>query len=328
MSSEQHLQRKSHELQEPYDLLTQKLKMLRRDYAIAADTLIRFQLEKQIEQTEAELNELDQQLDDLERALSSGRVYRALLKLGYREQTRAFRRFIETHSVAAFLIHGSLYYGQRWLLNRLVVQNVPNIMTGKVVRIELSRIARRSDSAALWRELGGRVGLGRQSSIPEIAERVYQWWLTQNVLLILYDVDCLSETLLHDLIQDFWLLLATKVKTASPQASQFKLLMFLVDYDGCVGSWNIPFVERPDPNWKPDNPVKLPEINQFSDDELTNWLEYAEDELPTKLIDQLDETVQTILKNSDNGIPEPALSEICHLSGCNWYDEEEKWLRL
>lgn len=328
MSSEQHLHHKCHVLQEHYDLLAEKLKRLRRDYAIAADTLIRFQLEKQIEQTEAELNELAQQLDDLERALSSGRVYRALLKLGYREQTRAFRRFIETHSVAAFLIHGSLYYGQRWLLNRLVVQNVPNIMTGKVVRIELSRIARRSDSAALWRELGGRVGLGRQNSIPEIAERVYQWWRTQNVLLIFYDVDCLSETFLHELIRDFWLLLATKVKTAGPQASQFKLLMFLVDYDGCVGSWNIPFVERLDPTWKPDSPVKLPEINQFSDDELTNWLEYAADELPTKLIDQLDETVQTILKNSDNGIPEPALGEICHLSGCNWYDEEEKWLRL
>ncbi|MBD2525147.1 hypothetical protein [Nostoc sp. FACHB-133] len=328
MSSEQHLQYEIDGLKEQSELLAQKLKRLRHDYAIAADTLIRFQLEKQIEQTEAELRELDQQLDDLEQTLSSERVYRALLKLGYREQTRAFRRFIETNSVAAFLIHGSLYYGQRWLLNRLVRQNVPNIMTGKVVRIELSRIARRSDSAALWRELSGRVGLGRQSSIPEIAERVYQWWLTQNVLLILYDVDCLSETLLHDLIRDFWLLLATKVKTASPQASQFKLLMFLVDYDGCVGSWNIPFVERLDPNWKPDHLVKLPEINQFSNDELTNWLEFSEDELPTQLIDRLDETVQTILKNSDNGIPEPTLGEICQLSGCNWYDEEEKWLKF
>ncbi|WP_448267030.1 hypothetical protein [Nostoc sp. DSM 114159] len=328
MSSEQHLQQEIDALQEQDYLVAEKLKRLRHDYAIATDTLIRFQLEKQIEQTEGELKELDRQLDDLEQTLSSEKVYRALLKLGYREQTRAFRRFIETNSVGAFLIHGSLYYGQRWLLNRLMRQNLPNIMTGKVVRIELSRIARRSDSAALWRELSGRVGLGRQSSIPEIAERVYQWWLTQNVLLILYDVDCLSEGLLHDLIRDFWLLLAAKVKTASPQASQFKLLMFLVDYDGCVGSWNIPFVERLDSTWKPDNPVKLPEINQFSDEELTNWLEYAADELPTKLIDQLDETVQIILKNSDNGIPEPALGEICHLSGCNWYDEEEKWLRL
>lgn len=50
-------------------LVAQKVKRLRRDYAIAADTLIRLQLEKQIEQTEAELNELAQQLDDLERAL-------------------------------------------------------------------------------------------------------------------------------------------------------------------------------------------------------------------------------------------------------------------
>ncbi|MBN3924083.1 hypothetical protein [Nostoc sp. NMS4] len=328
MSSEQRLEYEINGLQGQSEVLAEKLKILRRDYAIAADTLIRFQLEKQIEQTEAEKKKLDQQLDDLERASSSGKVYHALLKLGYREQTRTFRRFIETHSVGAFLIHGSLYYGQRWLLNRLVRQNVPNIITGKVVRIELSRIARRSDSAALWRELGGRVGLGRQSSIPEIAERVYQWWLTQNVLLILYDVDCLSETLLHDLIRDFWLLLATKVKTANPQVSQFKLLMFLVDYDGCVDSWNIPFVERLDPTWKPDNPVKLPEINQFSDDELTNWLEYSEDELPTNLIDQLEETVQTILKNSDNGIPELALDEICQLSGCSWYDEEEKWLKF
>ncbi|MBD2560315.1 MULTISPECIES: hypothetical protein [Nostoc] len=328
MSSEQHLQHKRHALQEHYDLLAEKLKRLRRDYAIAADTLIRFQLEKQIEQTEAELNELAQKLDDLELALSSGKVYRALLKLGYREQTRSFRRFIETHSVGAFLIHGSLYYGQRWLLNRLVVQNVPNIMTGKVVRIELSRIARRSDSAALWRELGGRVGLGRQSSIPEIAERVYQWWRTQNVLLIFYDVDCLSEASLDEIIRDFWLPLATKVRETTSQVSQFKLLMFLVDYDGCAGSWNLPFVEKLEPTWKPHNPVKLPGITEFSEYELTNWLEHEADELPTKLIDAVDETIQIILKNSDNGIPERALEEICQLSGFNWYDKEEKWLRL
>ncbi|MEH1834380.1 MAG: hypothetical protein V7L29_20465 [Nostoc sp.] len=60
MSSEQHLQHKRHALQEHYDLLAEKLKRLRHDYAIAADTLIRFQLEKQIEQTETELNELAQ----------------------------------------------------------------------------------------------------------------------------------------------------------------------------------------------------------------------------------------------------------------------------
>ncbi|MBX9257273.1 hypothetical protein H1Q63_25685 [Desmonostoc muscorum CCALA 125] len=328
MSAEQHLEDKRQALEQQSDFLRDKEKQLRRDLAIEASTAIKFQLEKQIEQTETELNELAQQIDALEQALSTGRLHRALLKLGYRKQARAFRRFIEAHSVAAFLIHGSLYYGQRWLLNRLVIQHVPNITTGKIVRIELSRIARRSDSAALWRELGGRVGLGRQSSNLEIAERVYQWWRTQNVLLIIYDVDCLSEAFLEEIIRDFWLPLAAKVRETTSQVNQFKLLMFLVDYDGCAGSWNIPFVEKLEATSRPHNPVKLPEITGFSEDELTNWLEFAADELPTKLIDEVEETIQTILKNSDNGIPERALGEICYLSGCNWYEQEEKWLRL
>lgn len=321
MSFDQRLENKLHALQQHYDILQEKETRLRRDCASEASSIVRFQLEKQIEQTETELEKLEQQLNEVERALSSGKLYNALLKLGYRQQTREFRRFIETHSTAAFLIHGSPEYGQRWLLNRLVVQYVPSIITGKIVRIDLNRVSRRSDINALWRELGGRVGLGRQSTIPEIAERVYQWWRTQNVLLIFYDVDFLPETFLHELIRDFWLPLATKIKETTAPTSQFKLLMFLVDYDGCAGSWNAPFAEGHH-SWK------LPKISEFSEVELTNWLEFAADELPTKLTDQIEQTIETILKNSDNGIPEPALGEICRLSDCNWYEQEEKWLRL
>ncbi|MEJ6485988.1 hypothetical protein N0Y54_32780 [Nostoc punctiforme UO1] len=328
MSAEQHLYHKRQALQQQYDLVADKLKRLRYDYAITADTLVRFQLEKQTEQTEAELNSLDQQLHELDQTLSSGKLYSALLRLGYRKHTLAFRRFIEAYSIAAFLIHGSPDYGQRWLLNRLVVQYAPRIITGKIVRINLSRIARRSDINALWRELGGRVGLDRQSPISEIVERVCQWWRTQNVLLIFYNIDFLSETFLNDLIRDFWLPLTIRARKATSQTSDFKLLMFLVDYDGCVGSWNVPFAERLETTWQPDQPVKLPEISEFSEDELTNWLEFAADELPIKLIDQVDETIQIILKNSDNGIPEPTLGEICRLCDCNWYEQEEKWLRL
>lgn len=321
MSSEQRLEQKRQILQKQYDLVAEKLDRLRRDYAIATDVLIRFEREKQIEQTEAELNELEQQLYYLEQSVSSERLYHALLKLGYRKQTREFRKFIEVYSTAAFLIHGSPDYGQRWLLNRLVVQHIPSIITGKIVRIYLSRISRRSDINALWRELGDRVDLGRQSTIPEIADRVYQLWQTQNVLLIFYDINCLPEAFIHELIRDFWLPLATKVNKATLQTSQFKLLMFLVDYDGCAGSWNVPFAED-------QNSWKLPEITEFSEAELTNWLEHEEDTLPTKLISQIDQTIQIILKNSDNGIPEPTFGEICRLSDCNWYEQEEKWLRL
>ncbi len=317
-----------HVLQQQYDLEAKKLKQLRVTYAIEASAIARFQLEKEIEQTEAELKDLEQQLEQRERASYSQRVYSALLKLGYRQQTRAFRRFVEAYPLGAFLIHGLPHYGQSWLLNRLVVQHIPSI-TGKIVQINISRIARRSEINALWRELGGRVGLGRQSTIEEIVERLYQWWLTQNVLLIFSDVNFLSEVFLQELIQDFWQPLVNKVISIKKEsASQFRLLMFLVDYEGCVDSSNIPFAETLDPTWNPYTPVKLPVLTEFSEDELTNWLEFTADELPTNLINQIDETVQIILNNSDNGIPELVLAEICHLSGLDWYEQEEKWLRL
>ncbi|BAY93492.1 MULTISPECIES: hypothetical protein [unclassified Tolypothrix] len=327
MSLDRHQQR-YHALQKQYDLEAEKLKELRCSYAIEANVSVKFQLRHQIEKTETELQELEQQLEQLERASSTQRLYRALLKLGYRQQNRAFRRFVEAHSLGAFLIHGSQEYGQRWLLNRLIVQHVPSLMNAKEIPIKLSRIGRRSDIAALWRELGGKVGLGKESSKLEIAERVYQWWRTQDVLLIIHNVDCLSEDFLHEIIKDFWLPLTTKVREVDSQASQLKLFMFLVDYEGCTNTWNLDFAEKFDPNWNPNKPVKLPKIGKFSGDELTKWLEHEEDELPRQLTDQIDETVQTILNNSDKGLPQLALVEICYLSDCNWYKHEEKWLRL
>ena len=38
---------------------------------------------------------------------------------------------------------------------------------------------------------------------PAIVERVYQWWRTQNVLLIFYEVDFLPEAFLRGVIARF-----------------------------------------------------------------------------------------------------------------------------
>jgi inactive STAND len=328
MSSKQHLQNKHDRLQQQYDLQAEKLKELRRNYVIEAGTAVQFQLKKQIEQIEADLDELAQQLDRLEIASSAERLYRALLKLDYREQTKKFRRFIPDNSVAAFLIHGLPEYGQRWLLNRLMQHNPANSLASKEVKINLSRIARKSNVAALWRELSGIVGLGGNGSPLEISDRVYQLWQTQNVLLIFYDVDFLTEAYLHELIKNFWLPLATKVRNAAAKASQFQLLMFLIDEQGCVGSWNVPFAEQLEPDWEPHKPVKLPKLSEFCDDVLVEWLDYEVEDLPNTLTNQIEQTVKSILENSDNGIPELAIAEICRLSGCDWYEEREKWLRF
>ena len=62
------------ELQEQYDLLSEKIQRLRMAHAIEAGAAIRFQLEKQIEQAETERDVIEQQMDmpgeELEQASS------------------------------------------------------------------------------------------------------------------------------------------------------------------------------------------------------------------------------------------------------------------
>jgi inactive STAND len=299
---------------------------LRRAYAIDSGASVQFQLEKEIEQVEADLAKIGQQQEDLERLSGDGRLYQALLKLGYRQQVQTFRKFVQGYPVSAFLIHGGMEYGQRWLLNRLVVQHTQDSIAGKVIKINLTRVARKSDVAALWRELSNRVGLGRQGTIAEIANRVYQWWQTQHVLLIFYEVDALSEAFLAQFLAEFWQPLVSRELAAVE--SPYRLLMFLVDYDGCVGDWPMAFVETQAANWTSMLPVKLAKIAEFSEGELGNWLEVFSGDLPLGLLEDAEDTVQTILDNSDQGIPEPAMSEICRMAGSDWYENEDRWLKL
>ena len=327
-------QRSYSELQKEYDYLTEEIQFLcqsERTGNLLPSEL--FKLKKQIEEAEAKREQIGRQLKlkELENTsiASSEALYRTLLRLGYRRQIRLFRRLIEAESVAAFLIHGLPDYGQRWLLNRLVVQYVPYFLTGKVVLVNVSRKVRKNDVSALWREVAGRVGLrGKQYSPSEIAEKVYQWWQTQNVLLVFHEVETMPETSLSELIDNFWLPLVNKVREQQSQASKFKLLMFLIDYEGCVGGWEVPFAEKLNSNWEPQTPIRSPEINEFSDDDLIDWIETQYDKLPAVLTAQVDNTVQKILANSDNGIPELALEAICDRCGCDWYEESEKWLKL
>jgi hypothetical protein len=323
------LQSQREALQEQYSLLSDKLLKLRREYATATDTSIKFQLEHQIPATEAELETLAQQQDKLDRVSQDGRLYQALLKLGYRKQVQMFRKFVQSYPIAAFLIYGKLDYGQRWLLNRLVVQHTRDSIAGKVIKINLRRVGRRNDVAALWRELAIRSGLGTQGAQAEIIDRVHRWWRTQNVLLILHEVEDLPESWMKEMLQDFWTPLTTRAWEGGKPESPYKLLMFLVDYDGRVGDWSIPFAEtHPPTTWHPKIPVKLPLISEFTASELATWLEYSADDLPVELVDELDETVIEILKNGEQGVPEPTLGEICRQVGLDWYDNEDKWMKL
>lgn len=256
-------------------------------------------------------------------------LYSALLKLGYRQQARLFRRAIAAESVAAFLIHGLPEYGQRWLLNRLVVQYLPEHLNSKVVKVNLSRLARQSNVSALWRELGGQVRVkGYRAKPPEIADGVYRWWLTLDVILVFHDVHVLPESAVQEMIEQFWIPLTQRVQDASVGESPCKLLMFLVDYEGKAEQWNLPFVEKLDAGWKPQRPIKTPKLQEFTEKELMDWLDDQYRDLPSDLTQDIDDKVEEILDNTEGGIPVLVLREICEQCGLDWYEELEKWLRL
>ncbi|MEH2424055.1 MAG: hypothetical protein V7K48_25055 [Nostoc sp.] len=331
MTDDRNLQRSYSELQKDYNLLTEEIQFLRNSER--TDDLSpreRFRLKKQIEEAEAEREQIGQQLQKLEKTLPSNgeELYRTLLRLGYRSQVRLFRRLIEVESVAAFLIHGLPDYGQRWLLNRLVIQYVPYLLTGKIVPVNVSRKVRRNDVSALWRDVAGRVGLrGKQYTPSEIAEQVCQCLQTQNLLLVFHEVETMPETTFSELIDNFWLPLISKVQEQSSEASKFKLLMFLIDYGGYVGSWKA-FAEKMNSNGESQTLLRTPIITEFSDNDLMDWMEAEYNNLPPVLTAQVDNMVQEILANSDNGIPERVLETICIHCGCDWYEESEKWLKL
>lgn len=256
------------------------------------------------------------------------KLYGALLKLGYEQQAELFLRAINTQTVAAFLIHGLPEYGQRWLLNRLVVEYVPLHTVSKVVTIDLGRTARRQDVDACWRELGRRLNLWGQDLTPEaIAEGVYRWWLTQDVIFVFHDVNLMPEASLHNLIEAFWLPLTQSVQGAARGESDRKLLMFLVDYEGRAEQWQLPWVEKLDASWDPRKPIKPPRLQEFTETELMHWITLQYRDLPPVLTQGIDEKVKEILQMSEQGIPELALQAICQRCGCDWFEELEKWLK-
>ena len=274
------------------------------------------------------VSNLEEKLE-VNRQRTRGGLYSALLKLGYRQQARLFLKVVNAESVAGFLIHGLPEYGQRWLLNRLVVQYLPENMNSKVVKINLGRLTRQTNVTALWRELGGQIQpRGFRLTPPEIAEGVYQWWLTRDVILVFHDVQAMPESAITEMIEQFWLPLTQRIQAAPNVKSSHKLIMFLVDYLGKSEKWDLPFVEKLDASWQPQRPIKTPKIQEFTDQELDDWLVDQFSDLPSDLTKGIDARVKEILETSEGGIPELALREICYLCNLDWYEEMNTWLKL
>lgn len=264
---------------------------------------------------------------------SKQKLYKALLKLGYRQQARLFRAAIDSESIAAFLIYGLPDYGQEWLLNRLVYRNIKPIMNEVIVKVELASRLGKIDPSEIWYQLGAKLGQNkRPPPRSDVIERLKRTLKTRHVIVILNNVHILPERDIQKIIIDFWLPLISDLKKVYTDTETRKLLMFLVDYGEIADSWNIPLVEKLEANWNPQQPIKPPKLEEFKEEELREWLEDEFRDLPPELVRGIDmrveENLKMILDNSDGGIPEFAFYQICYLCGLNWYDEKEKWLRI
>ncbi|AOY79837.1 hypothetical protein BJP36_07740 [Moorena producens JHB] len=342
MPSLRRLEKKQEDLEETYEKLRKRLKRLRNSYAIETDTAEKFKLEEDIEEYEEKLEAIEEELDDIEEKIENYQrghhsqainkpqnvdtLYKVLLKLGYWQQQQLFEKIVRTHqeSHGAFLIHGkSRDYGQRWLANRLAFNAARNL-AGKTILIDLNRRSLRTDMSSIWEEFAGRISLTEESSPGEIVTGLLKLWQSQHVLICFNNVDASIEDNLRDLIDNLWTGLVQNI--ARHQPSRFKLLIFFLDYQGLVRSWNIGFVTDYQPDFKTRLPFELPEIIPFGRETIRTWLDYQEDYLPETLSLNKEETVKILL--AKKGIPEPTFRKICALCGCNWYEQEKKWLRL
>ncbi len=329
MSLTRHLENKIKERKEEYDLLTEKIKRFRQDLGIEASTDVKFKLDNQIDIEEKKRDRLAKEIDSLESSLESEQIHIELFRLNYRKQVRLFREFIDKkNGIGAFLVHGSQDHGQIFLL-KCLLRAIPNSSQTPPIQFHLSRKGSKTKIEALWRELGRSIEVQDFSSPEIIARDVVSQLKNQHVILVFDGVDCMDEDYLNELIRKFWLPLVNSTQEAIYSNNEFFLLMFLIDQDGCVDTWNIGFAKKVEAHWEPCTPIKLPIIERLSDEVLLKWMEDASyaNALPRKLTEKIHSTVQLILENSD-GVPQSVFAEIFRLCGCTWEQEEDRWLKL
>jgi inactive STAND len=321
------LQSKIEELQQQLRILNEKLGFLRKKLAAEAGAAIQFQLEKEIEEAEAERERLEKQIA----RLGVEQFHNALFEMDHTEQVKLFRRFAETQRAAAFLIYGPQECGHVWLLKRLL-RTVANSTTTEPFKFSpAQRRGMRNDIDALWGAFGAYVGLGSKAKRDDIAQRFLERAKTQHVILVVEGIDFKGEEYLSELLKDFWQPLVTAVRNSPTPPINSAVIMFMIDYAGCVGGWNLEFAEQLNEQWEPCLPIRLPQVREFPQDVLSKWIDSKSDILPLDLIEHAENRVQEILDDSGGGLPLRVLEKLYRLCGQDeiWDEEGDKrWAEI
>jgi hypothetical protein len=238
-------------------------------------------------------------------------LFDLLLQMDFKKQVRLVRKVMESHRIAAFLVHGEPYCGQQLLVTRLF-RLKPQWKNISPIKIDLSHNGVGRSILHLWRQLTSWFGLPKDAQPNEIIERVCDRLLTQDVIFIFYTVDYMLPTV-------------ERVKTdCCPTPEETHLLMFLVDNSGSVCQSNIVLAKQCEQPEYPRIPLHLPPVSPFPPDVLDDWIDmvtgFADVQMPAGL------TSQILLEKSEEGIPEFVYEEICCHCGHDWEGGLAKWL--
>ena len=245
-------------------------------------------------------------------ALQHQLLHEKLMTLDFRPQVRRFKEVIEQHRIAAFLVHGPPAHGQRFLTHRLT-QFRKEWAIGQRIVIDAGSNGIGKSAHALWRQVAKQMQLPHDTSKQILAEKVCEWWKTQDVIFIFYTVDYIPPDILSAWIDEFWKPISAAAREEqhlTPATTH--LLLFLVDFDGHVCDTKVTLLDQAGEIMNSHAPLKLPPTGKFPETELEIWIDNAAELLPSKM------DAMELISATENGIPELVYEKICECCGLSW----------
>ena len=239
----------------------------------------------------------------------SEQLKEALHKLNYKDLDGLFETSLKERSVQGFLIQGKYGYGQKWLVSRLARHINYNVIGYKA---DLP-IENKQSIDDFWYTLGNKIGC--QPNPEAIAQQIYQYWLTQPVILAIWNFNNVAKGKgLEIFINQVWQLVVNLIHQDSSSDSSRQAILFIVDQTGNL-------------QLSSDFIINLPEINDLDPDDITLWVRQSLSKLLIELnndsILDIEDSIQDIIEK--NTIPFFALKAICERCKLNYSDIERSF---
>lgn len=212
----------------------------------------------------------------------SQQLKEALHKLNYKDLDGLFETSLKERSVQGFLIQGKYGYGQKWLVNRLARHINYNVIAYPVNL----PIENKQSIDDFWYTLGNKIGC--QPNPEAIAQQIYQYWLTQPVILAIWNFNNVAKGKgLEIFINQVWQLVVNLIHHDSSSDSSRQAILFIVDQTGNL-------------QLSSDFIINLPEINDLDPDDITLWVRQSLSKLLIELnndsILDIEDSIQDIIE--------------------------------